>query len=76
MGGGVSSTHSGNLADLSAEQVGNLVASISKVYVPYKEFFIDEGIDGSYLVGKNETAFKTVLEQLGIAKDLHRDNIW
>ena len=76
MGGGVSSTHSGNLADLSAEQVGDLVASISKVYVPYKEFFVDEGIDGSYLVGKNETAFKTVLEQLGIAKDLHRDNIW
>ena len=76
MGATASLTGPVNVNHLSSQEVGALAASIGPVYQPYAQMFIDEGITGVFLATKDEVGFKKVLEEIGITRELHRDNIY
>ena len=76
MGATASMSSPVNVCFLSSQEVGALAASIGPVYIPYAQLFIDEGITGVFLSSKDEAGFKKVLEEIGVTRELHRDNIY
>jgi len=60
---------------LTKEQVADLVASIGPAYEIYKEGFINEGINGTFLARLSDEETKETLNDLGVTKALHQKNI-
>jgi hypothetical protein len=64
------------LRSMSAEALGNEIASISPDYVAYRALFISAGFDGMLLCDAADDAdLKQLVQDLGIASDIHRRRV-
>ena len=61
------------LRSMSAEALGNEIASISPDYVAYRVLFVSAGFDGMLLCDAADDAdLKQLVQDLGIANEIHR----
>ncbi len=61
---------------MSAEALGNEIASISPDYVDYRALFVSAGFDGMLLCDAADDAdLKQLVQDLGIASDIHRRRV-
>ena len=60
------------VAELTKEQVAELVFSIGKPYEKYKALFLKKGIDGAKLAGTNKAQMKSLLKDVGITDEAHK----
>eukprot|EP01038_Epipyxis_sp_PR26KG_P008916 gene8916-12024_t len=60
------------LAQLTPEQVGELVANLGAVYVEYKNILISNAISGEVIASLSETEFAGLLNDLAIKNVVHQ----
>ena len=60
------------VAELTKEQVAELVYSIGKDYEKYNVLFLKKSIDGAKLTSANKAQMKTLLKDVGVTDEAHK----